>query len=83
MILTVEDVSKKYKLSKSWIYKRTGPKAKLKPRLPILPGFGQPRFDEDELHKVLCGPRSLKTKEVRKSIATNPSTERRLERLWE
>ena len=80
-ILTIEEVVEKYQISKSWIYKRTGPNAKRYPKLPVLSGFGRHRFDELELDAVFSQPCSLKTKAVRKSIATKFSG-RRLERLW-
>ena len=82
---TVNDLCQFMRLSKSWIYKRTGPKATKTPRIPHCSEIGGLRFDPKVVVPLLTAApshvRSLKIEKTGDYVVQTP-IKRRKERLW-
>lgn len=81
-LLTIDDLATRLRVTKSWIYQRTGPKARSEPRIPTIRGVGVLRFDPDVIDGLFFSyERSLKIKKLQNPTRSTPN-ERKLERVW-
>lgn len=55
VLLTIEELSEKLKMPKSWIYARTMPRGQSKDRIPSLRLGKYLRFDHDQVEQWLAG----------------------------
>lgn len=81
-LLTIEEAARYLRVSKSWIYHRTGPQAKMRPIIPHATYCRTLLFDPKDLEAIRSGRRigSLKIEENRNAFAQ--IKERTLEHLW-
>lgn len=81
-LMTVDELCEILNCPRSYIYQRTGPQARGKPRIPTVAGMKPLRFDPLEIERVFFSnqnARSLKIEQIGNSAV---KTERKLERLW-
>lgn len=84
-LLNLTDLCKVLNCQPSYIYQRTGPKAKGRPHIPSVPGMKPLKFDPLMIEQIFfsgVGHVSSLTIEGKKDPAVNTSDKRVIERLW-
>lgn len=84
-LLTIDELCKILKCTKSWVHQRTGPKARRFPRIPTIEGMKPLHFhpeDIEELFFVRNKERSLKIKKVEENVMVSNFAKGKYEPLW-
>lgn len=82
-LVTAEELCKIKRLTMSWIYQRTGPKARRRPILTREPWHGNLRFDLNKINQVLSSPSPQSSLKTEKPVPiVSPKKERTLKPLW-
>lgn len=75
----VNDVAGYLKKSLSWVYKRTAPNTKFRPRIPRIANISHPRFDPDivkEIYRTMPASQAASSLKIKKvgNLHSNSTT---------